>query len=124
VGRFEDLRLDARLRVQRAVLRWWSLRGDDTATVVLGDRAADDVGGAAGREGDEDGDGAGGPLLLCERPAGGEGGAGGEEQAAAGRHRPFSFRHAAKSARLRSSVAGYRPRMERPLRTSSVTKSS
>jgi cytochrome P450 len=41
MGRFEDLRLDARLRAQRAVLRWWSLRGDDTATVVLGDRAAD-----------------------------------------------------------------------------------
>lgn len=41
VGWTEDLRLDGRLRAQRAVLRWWSLRGDDTAMVVLGDRAAD-----------------------------------------------------------------------------------
>jgi hypothetical protein len=41
MGRSEDLQLDVRLRAQRAVLRWWSLRGDDVATLVLGDRAAD-----------------------------------------------------------------------------------
>lgn len=41
MGRWDDLRLDVRLRAQRAALRWWSLRGDDTATIVLGDRSAD-----------------------------------------------------------------------------------
>jgi cytochrome P450 len=37
----DDLRLDVRLRAQRAVLRWWSLRGDETAALALGDRADD-----------------------------------------------------------------------------------
>jgi cytochrome P450 len=41
MGRFEDLQLDARLRAQRGVFRWWSLRGDDVATLLLGDRWAD-----------------------------------------------------------------------------------
>ena len=62
------------------------------------------------------------PTVAGRGGRGGGGGGSGRERRPA--QRPVRPRQAAKSARACPSVAGYRPMMERPPRTSSITKSS